>query len=94
MTAKQPEEAAPKLNVGDVSIQDYVPTAEDLARLERNRVVEPPRPPDPPERPIAERMAPIPPSTASRTMAEMERGAAIVKAREADRKRRMELAGR
>ena len=84
----------PEVGLGELAVTDYVPTAEDLARLARNKVDEPPRPPDPPEAPIKERLALIAGSTASRTMAEMERGAAIVKQREEDRRRRMEMAGR
>jgi len=95
MTEKKlPPELSPELNVGDMAVSDYVPTAEDLARLARNKVEEPPKPPEKPEAPIAERLSIIPASTATRTMAEMERGAAIVKQREEDRRKRMEMAGR
>jgi hypothetical protein len=92
MAEKKPD--PPQLNVGEVMVGDYVPSAEDLARLERNKVVEPPKPVDPPEKPLAERMSIIPPSTATRTMAEIERGAALVKQKEEDRRRRLEMVGR
>ena len=84
----------PALGLGEIAVEDYVPTAEDLERLAKNKVEEPPRPPDPPEAPIEERLSLIGASTASRTMAEMERGAAIVRQRTADRQKRIEAASR
>jgi hypothetical protein len=82
-----------KLELGQVQVSDYVPSAEDLARLAKNKVEEPPPPPPVPEVPVAERLAIIAPSTASKTMAEMERGKQIVEQRQKERARRREMAG-
>jgi len=93
MAEKKPEAPAEKIAIGQVAVGDYEPTAEDLARLARNKVNDPPPPPPVPEAPIKDRLALVAPSTATRTMAEMERGAAIVRAKQEERNRRIEASG-
>lgn len=69
---------------GDTVVEDYKPTDEDLANLARKTTTVPgfqPMPDPPPER-----MTLIPPSIASRTMAEMKRGKEITDAKAAQRR--------
>jgi hypothetical protein len=69
---------------GDMKVEEFVPTAADLARLAKpadippEMMATPSTVPSIPQRTVAERMAIIPPSVATRTLAEMEAGRRIV----------------